>query len=87
MTITLKDLPERKKTSRFFQRIDRFERRLILKALKKAEGNRAHAARLLGLLRTTLMMKMSNLGITYPTQAEILEAKAFGDSMARGVAI
>ncbi|APR80323.1 Response regulator of zinc sigma-54-dependent two-component system [Minicystis rosea] len=43
---------------------DALERRLILKALDRAGGNRAEAARLLGIGRPNLYAKMRELGIT-----------------------
>jgi DNA-binding NtrC family response regulator len=43
---------------------DTLERRLILKALDRAGGNRAEAARLLGIGRPNLYAKMKDLGIT-----------------------
>jgi DNA-binding NtrC family response regulator len=43
---------------------DALERRLILRALDKAGGNRAEAARLLGIGRPNLYAKMRELGIT-----------------------
>jgi DNA-binding NtrC family response regulator len=43
---------------------DALERRLILKALDRAGGNRAEAARLLGIGRPNLYAKMKELGIT-----------------------
>ncbi|OPL19749.1 MAG: hypothetical protein AVO35_01885 [Candidatus Aegiribacteria sp. MLS_C] len=43
------------------------EKHYILDALKKSGGNKTHAARLLGLKRTTLLARMGNLGITAET--------------------
>jgi len=43
--------------------LDRFERELILDALRRAEGQRTKAARLLGIGRNTLYEKMKRLGI------------------------
>jgi DNA-binding NtrC family response regulator len=41
-----------------------YERRLIEEALEAAEGNQRRAARVLGLLPTTLHEKMKRLGLT-----------------------
>ena len=45
---------------------DALERRFILKALERAGGNRAEAARLLGIGRPNLYAKMRELGLTPP---------------------
>jgi len=45
-------------------RVSDFERQLIERALADANGNISEAARLLGVKRTTLIEKMSRLGIT-----------------------
>lgn len=45
------------------QRLSRLERALIRRAVKQAHGNTAHAARILGVNRTTLVMKMKRLGM------------------------
>jgi DNA-binding NtrC family response regulator len=45
-------------------RIDAVERAAIEQALAKAKGNRSEAARLLGITRNGLAMKMTRLGIT-----------------------
>ena len=45
---------------------DALERRLILKALDRAGGNRAEAARLLGIGRPNLYAKMRELGLALP---------------------
>ncbi|HEY7411803.1 MAG TPA: helix-turn-helix domain-containing protein [Vicinamibacteria bacterium] len=45
------------------QLLDDYERRLILAALERAGGNQRRAARLLGVLPTTLCEKMKRLGI------------------------
>jgi DNA-binding NtrC family response regulator len=42
--------------------VDALERRLIREALEKAAGNRSHAARLLGISRNGLAIKMERLG-------------------------
>ena len=42
------------------------ERRLIREALEKAAGNRSHAARLLGISRNGLAIKMERLGLAHP---------------------
>jgi transcriptional regulator with GAF, ATPase, and Fis domain len=46
-----------------FRKIDETERRLIVEALTKARGNKAQAARLLNMSRTTLLGKMKRLEI------------------------
>jgi DNA-binding NtrC family response regulator len=43
--------------------LDRLERRLITEALSRAGGNRTQAARLLGVSRNGLAIKMERLGI------------------------
>jgi DNA-binding NtrC family response regulator len=43
--------------------VDALERDLVTRALKKAQGNRAEAARLLGIARPQLYAKMKQLGI------------------------
>jgi transcriptional regulator with AAA-type ATPase domain len=45
--------------------VDAIERRLIRRAVDQADGNLAQAARLLGLSRNGLVMKMGRLGITH----------------------
>ncbi len=45
------------------QTIDETERRLIVDALAKARGNKAQAARLLNMSRTTLLGKIKRLEI------------------------
>ena len=44
--------------------VARLERRLIREALERARGNRSEAARLLGISRNGLALKMTRLGIT-----------------------
>jgi DNA-binding NtrC family response regulator len=44
--------------------LEQIETRLTLDALKKAEGNKARAAELLGLKRTTLIERLKRLGLT-----------------------
>lgn len=44
--------------------LDRLEHRLLTRALRKAEGNKARAARLLGINRTTLVEKLKRKQIT-----------------------
>ena len=43
--------------------VERTERELIVRALARAGGNRAEAARLLGIARPQLYTKMKDLGI------------------------
>jgi len=49
--------------------VDGYERELILRALREAGGRQRQAARLLGILPTTLHEKMKRLGI--PTAREL----------------
>ena len=44
--------------------LDRLERTLLESAIKKADGNKAHAARLLGINRTTLVEKLKRKNIS-----------------------
>jgi transcriptional regulator with GAF, ATPase, and Fis domain len=46
-------------------RVDSFERSEILEALRVCGGNRADAARRLGLKRTTLLGAMKRLGVDW----------------------
>jgi two-component system nitrogen regulation response regulator GlnG/two-component system response regulator AtoC len=48
---------------------DALERRYIQKALERAGGNRAEAARLLGIGRPNLYAKMKDLGLSRPDDA------------------
>ena len=50
----------------FYALTARFERRLVTRALRAANYNRAVAARLLGLNRTTLVMLAQRLGVDMP---------------------
>jgi DNA-binding NtrC family response regulator len=43
--------------------VERLERRLIREALERSGGNRSEAARLLGISRNGLALKMDRLGI------------------------
>jgi DNA-binding NtrC family response regulator len=45
------------------QRMDMFESRLMDEALRRTQGNKSKAARLLGLNRTTLVEKLKRKGI------------------------
>ena len=45
------------------QMVEDFENKLILEALRKAEWNKAKAANLLGIKRTTLIEKLKKKGI------------------------
>lgn len=49
--------------------VDSYERDLILEALREAGGRQRQAARILGILPTTLHEKMKRLGI--PTAREL----------------
>jgi two-component system response regulator AtoC len=46
--------------------VDALERRLIREALEKAGGNRSQAARLLGISRNGLAIKLERLGLAPP---------------------
>ena len=50
----------------FKQRIDEYQRRLILDALEAAGGNQRRAAKALGLLPSTLCEKLKRLGLRPP---------------------
>ena len=50
--------------------LERLERRLIERALGVARGNRAHAARLLGIRRALLYARMKHLGMTEDGEAK-----------------
>ena len=50
-------------TSNFRNERDRFEREQLVRALAAAAGNKAEAARILGVARTTLISRMKKLGI------------------------
>jgi len=43
--------------------LDTYEQELIKNALKKADGNKSHAARLLGLTRNALRYRLTQMGI------------------------
>lgn len=49
----------------------KIEKKYISKALKETKGNVAKASRLLGLKRTTLLMKIRSLGIIISREHEI----------------
>ena len=70
--ITLNDLPSRvlgtetrtsSDSQSYHQAIDDYRRELIVKALSEAQGNRAAAAKALGLHRTHLMKLLKSLRI------------------------
>ncbi|HZZ80243.1 MAG TPA: sigma 54-interacting transcriptional regulator [Gemmataceae bacterium] len=50
-------------TSNFRNERDRFEREQLLRALTTAAGNKAEAARILGIARSTLVSRMKKLGL------------------------
>jgi sigma-54 dependent transcriptional regulator, flagellar regulatory protein len=52
------------------------ERRLIEQALERSHGTVAHAARLLGLRRTTLVEKLRKLGLVSSDAADLVTAEA-----------
>jgi DNA-binding NtrC family response regulator len=43
--------------------LDDYEQSLIREALKRADGNKSHAARLLGLTRNALRYRLTQMGI------------------------
>ena len=43
--------------------LDQYEQSLIREALKRANGNKSHAARLLGLTRNALRYRLAQMGI------------------------
>lgn len=51
--------------------LENIEKHYIVNALKRSGGNRTHAARLLGLKRTTLLARMGSLGIPRDTGRDI----------------
>lgn len=55
-----------------FSLLSAFEERLIVRALKRHDSNRAQAAKSLGIARTTLVMKMQKLGLDrkFPVKQE-----------------
>lgn len=66
--------------SEFRERLNAYERRLILEALEESGGHRRRAAALLGLLPSTLHEKMKRLGIWTPARdAEAAGAPQQGD--------
>jgi DNA-binding NtrC family response regulator len=52
------------------ERLDAYERGLIVAALDEARGNRTHAARALGLNRGTLHSKLNKYGLAGPEDAD-----------------
>jgi DNA-binding NtrC family response regulator len=44
--------------------LDEFEQQLIREALKRANGNKSQAARLLGLTRNALRYRLAQMGIS-----------------------
>ena len=47
------------------------EREHIISVLKLTDGNRAQAARVLGISRKTLWKKLKHLGVSWPPEATI----------------
>jgi sigma-54 specific flagellar transcriptional regulator A len=56
--------------------LTQIERRLIEQALERSHGTVAHAARLLGLRRTTLVEKLRKLGLVSSDAADLVTAEA-----------
>ena len=56
--------------------LTQIERRLIEQALERSHGTVAHAARLLGLRRTTLVEKLRKLGLVSADAADLVTAEA-----------
>ena len=54
--------------------MDRIEKCVILKALRKAAGNQKEAARVLGLKYTTLNQKVKKHGIRFQRGVQLLES-------------
>jgi transcriptional regulator with PAS, ATPase and Fis domain len=52
-----------------FDRVEEFERRLIVEALLAANGNKCEAARLLGVHEATVRMKLKRYGLGHPVGA------------------
>ncbi|MBI4180277.1 sigma-54-dependent Fis family transcriptional regulator [bacterium] len=50
----------------FDELVEQYERRLLTEALARAGGNQTEAARILGLKRTTLFMKLKKFGLDNP---------------------
>jgi DNA-binding NtrC family response regulator len=55
-----------RKTTRYRELVDRFERRCIEHALQACNGNRTQAAKMLGIDRRSLYEKMQRLQIDIP---------------------
>lgn len=51
---------------RYVDAVDAYRRALIRAALLRADGNRTHAAKALGMTRTYLQRVMANLGVESP---------------------
>ena len=47
-----------------FERVEQFERKIILEALLAAQGNKSEAARMLGIHEATVRMKLKRYGIS-----------------------
>ena len=46
--------------------LDEYEQELIREALRRADDNKSHAARLLGLTRNALRYRLSQMGVDSP---------------------
>ena len=55
-------MPMAKRGSPLRDALERYERELIEQALERADGNRVHAARLLGISRRWLQKKLERYG-------------------------
>jgi DNA-binding NtrC family response regulator len=50
--------------------LDQWEQETIREALKRANGNKSQAARMLGLSRNALRYRLSQMGVADPAESE-----------------
>jgi transcriptional regulator with GAF, ATPase, and Fis domain len=62
---TVTEQPSLDTAATLFERVEEFERGLLLEALKAAHGNKCEAARLLGVHEATVRTKLKRYGISY----------------------
>ena len=62
----------------YHEAVSEFKRRLIEVTLREADGNRTHAARVLGLQRTYLLRLMRDLNVVAPPPPERRRRHAAG---------